>query len=527
MSIIPSLLQSVGDTPHQLRYDFIICGAGPAGSALAGRLAENPEVRVLLIEAGGSGDVPEVLTPAQWPLNLGSERDWQFVAEANPHLNNRAIPLNMGKVAGGSSGINVMVWSRGHQADWDHLAEETGDDGWGYRSVLEVYRRIEDWQGKPDLERRGSGGPVHIETARDPQPVATAMVEAAASIGIPVFDSPNGEMMEAPGGAALTELIVKNGQRSSIFRAYVWPRLHQPNLTVLLHAQVARLLFEGNAVVGVEAIVGGGRKAFMARREVVLSMGAINTPKVLMQSGIGPESELRPHGIRVRQHLPGVGRNHQDHVAFGCLFESTAPVEVGHGGSEATLYWKTDPALPAPDVFHCQLEFPVATPETAHMGVPEHGWMVFAGLSHPKSRGSLHLTGAEPRDPIRIQANTLSHPDDVRAAHATVELAREIAHTSAFRRLLKRDAMPGALSAASMDRYLRNGAITFWHQGCTARMGRDPLSVVDGRLRVHGIERLRVADASVMPNLPSGNTMAPCVVIGERAAGIIRAAHRL
>lgn len=508
-------------------YDFIVCGAGSAGCAVAARLAENPEVRVLLIEAGGTDDVLDVLTPGQWPLNLGTERDWAFVAQPNPHLNNRAIPLNMGKVLGGGSSINVMLWARGHKNDWEHFAEEAGDPAWGYESVLGIYRRIEDWRGAPDPQRRGTGGPVHVETARNPQPVALAMVEAAESLDMPIYDSPNGMMMEGRGGAALNDLIVKDGRRSSMFRSYVLPKLGQGNLTVMTHTLVSRLIFNGTTVIGVEVIQDSQRRLIMAEREVVLSMGAINTPKVLMQSGIGPEGELRPHGIPVIQHLPGVGRNHQDHVSFGCLFESNEPLAVGHGGSEATLYWKSDSKLALPDIFHCQLEFPVATPETTSRGVPQHGWMVFAGLSHPKSRGSVHLSGPDANDPVRIEANTLSHPDDLRAAFTTIELGRNIAHAAPFKSLLKREAMPGKLDAAAMDAYIRDSAVTYWHQACTAKMGRDSMSVVDGRLKVYGVERLRIADSSIMPNVTSGNTMAPCVVIGERAAEILKAAYRI
>jgi choline dehydrogenase len=433
----------------------------------------------------------------------------------------------MGKVLGGGSSINVMVWARGHRNDWEHFAAEAGDPAWGYESVLGIYRRIEDWQGAIDIRRRGVGGPMFVQSAVDPQPVALAMVEAGQALGLPRFDSPNGEMMESRGGVAISELTIRNGQRASVFRSYVYPRRSQPNLTILTRAMVSRVILNGTSAVGVEIIQDGKRRYFLAEREVVLSLGAINTPKVLMQSGIGPDAELRSHGIATVVDLPGVGQNHQDHVSFGCIFEYRKPQPVGSGGSEATLYWSSDSRLALPDMFHCQVEFPVPSAETASLGVPAHGWTMFAGLAHPKSRGTVHLSGPNPQDPVRIEANTLSHPDDIAAALSNIEFCRELGAHSALAELVLRESLPGKLNDQAMRNYARSAAVTYWHQSCTAKMGRDEMSVVDGRLKVYGIERLRIADASIMPNITSGNTMAPCVVIGERAAEIMKTAHNI
>ncbi|AXC09938.1 Choline dehydrogenase [Acidisarcina polymorpha] len=513
----------------QTWYDFIICGSGSSGSVVVRRLAENPHVRVLLLEAGGTDDIPQVMDPQQWVTNLGSERDWGYQAEPSSYVNGRRVPLTMGKTLGGGSSINVMVWARGHKNDWDFFAEESGDPAWSYESVLDIYRRIETYEGAPDIARRGLAGPMYVRNTSTLHPLNAAVLEAGQAVGIPRFDSPNGSMMEAAEGCSSTDLIIREGRRQSVFRSYVYPVMDRPNLTVLTGALVTSILFAGKKATGVEFAYEGKTRRIMAASEVVLSLGALNTPKLLMQSGIGDSDELGKFGIPIVEHLPGVGRNLQDHPSFGRVFQLPEPLLSGATFlGEAVVFGKSESGMATPDFAIFPLLVPFTSPENQERFHPSpNSWTLSSILLHPKSRGEVHLTGANPLDPLRIEANFLSNAEDMKAALAIMAICREIGMTDALKPFVTREAMPDDLGEDDLKDFIRNDCTNYRHQTCTAKMGRDAQSVVNAQLQVYGIDNLRIADGSILPRVTTGNTMAPCVVIGERAGEMIKKAYQL
>jgi choline dehydrogenase len=334
-------------------------------------------------------------------------------------------------------------------------------------------------------------------------------------------------MMEGDGGAAIANLRVRRGLRESVFRTYVHPWMDREGLTVLTGAQVTRVQMEGGRATAIEFMRNGRLHRVAARCEIVLSLGAINTPKLLMQSGIGDAAELARLGIEPVQHLPGVGRNFQDHILVPCLWEPKAPLAPCNNGGEATFFWKSDASLDTPDLQAFLVEFPVVSPETAHYAPPPASWGLMPGVVRPRSIGRLRLTGPSPSDPVQIDAATFSDPADFKTMISAVRICREIGNSPAMSPFVKREIMPGPLTGTSLENFIRDAAMSYWHESCTAKMGHDEMSVVDSRLRVYGVHGLRVADASIMPRVTTGNTMAPCVIIGEKAAEFLVAEHGL
>lgn len=529
----PTTLSSSDSSPDGATYDFIVCGGGTSGCVVARRLAENPSVRVLLLEAGGDERVPAVTDSRVWMSNIGSDRDWQFRSEPSATLNGRTPPLPMGKVLGGGSSVNGLIWARGHRNDFDSWAEEAGDPSWRYESILALYKRAEDWDGPANPRLRGQGGPVYITLPKDPVPVAHALVEATAAAGIPAAADLNAETMESDGGCGIPNVTVRDGNvRVSMANAYLRPMMGEPNLTVLLGARVERVRLDGLRAVGVDYVHDGAQRTAFASAEIVLSAGAIHTPKILMLSGIGDERQLKAHGIPVVHHLPGVGRNFQDHILVaGCVWEYRSPEPPRNNSAEFTFFAKSDSSLRTPDLQPVLEECAFGSEITGpRFGLPTDraaAWTLAPGLVQPTSRGHLALTGNRASDPVAIHANFLSTPEDVKALVRCIELCREIGNSPTLREFAKRELMPGPLRGAEMEDFLRDAAGTYFHQTCTAKMGRGAMAAVDGSLKVHGIDGLRIADGSIMPTITTGNTMAPCVLIGEKAADILRRAHGL
>lgn len=508
-------------------YDYIVCGTGSAGCALVNRLAADPDVSILVVEAGGWDTSPAVADPRVWFTNLGTERDWGDIAVPSKHVNNRAIPEHMGRVVGGGSSINATIWARPFKKDLDHWVSETGDERWGYEHALSIYRRVENWQGKPDARYRGQGGPVWCQAARDPSPLAPAMLDACASLGLPVLDDLNGAREEKDSGFALMNQIIKDGQRHNLAKAYLYPVLGQKNVTLLVDTHVDRLSLSGNTVEGIELVRDGKPVRVKANREVILATGAINTPKILMLSGIGDQRELKKHNIKAVVHAPEVGRNFQDHILHGgCLWESASSPELRNSGAEASGFMPSSKEIKGPpDLNLVQIELPYASEVVAKQyAPPATSWALCAGLVGPKSRGHIALRSAKATDRPVVHANFLSHPDDVKALAVGIEMCREIGNAGPLRKLSKREVAPARkLAGTEMNDFIRNGATTYFHESGTCRMGKDSLAVVDPNLRVNGIRKLRIADSSIMPRIVSVATMATCVLIGERMAEILKA----
>ncbi|MBW0114434.1 GMC family oxidoreductase [Pseudonocardia abyssalis] len=510
----------------QPAYDYVVCGSGSAGCVVASRLAANPSVSVLLIEAGGWDTAEQVLDPGQWFTNLGTDRDWGDVAIPGPGVNGRAIPEHMGRVVGGGTSINATIWARPFRADLDCWAEVTGDPAWGYEHGLEIFRQVEDWQGDADPRYRGKGGPVWCQPAHDPSPLVPALLDAAAGLGHPVLADQNGAREESAGGFALMNQIIRDGRRRNMAAAFLYPVLAQDNITVLTGAHVDRVVIEGGRATGVEVAVGAGRRVIGAGSEVVLSAGGINTAKILMLSGIGDAADLRGHGIEVVADSPEVGANFQDHILHGgCLWEPHEAQAPRNSAANAAGFWKSDGVLASPDINIVQIEIPYASEVVAaQYAPPPSSWALCAGLVAPKSRGRMTLRSADPRDRPVLDAAFLSHPDDVAALAKGIELCRELGNSPQMRPFAKREVAPGReLSPSELVEFVRNGATTYFHEAGTCRMGRDSAAVVDPELRVNGVQNLRVADASVMPRIPGVATMATCVLIGARMAEILGA----
>jgi choline dehydrogenase len=516
--------QKERSTNLQNSYDYVVVGTGTAACALVGRLATRKNATILMIEAGDWDTAPSITDPTVWFTNLGTERDWGDIAVASAGTNNRTIPEHMGRVVGGGSSINATIWARPFKTDLEHWARVSNDKGWGYESGLEVFRRAENWQGTPSERFRGKGGPVWCQPANNPHPMAPAMLQACKALGYPILDDQNGRREEGGGGFALMNQIIKDGRRQSMARSYLYPVLSLPNLTVLVNTHVDKLVLAGNKVTGVEITRAGVKSSINAGTEVILCSGGINTPKLLMLSGIGDDAQLRQHGIKTVVNAREVGKNFQDHLLHGgCIFEPKEHIPHRNSAANAAGFLKSKASLASPDINIVQIEIPYTSDVIGkQFAPPPTSWALCAGLVAPKSRGEIKLRSADPKDRPIVDARFLSHKDDVKALMFGIDVCREIGNSPAMKDFVKREVAPGKkLVGKELEDFARNGATTYFHQAGTCRMGSGNSAVVDSKLRVNGVQGLRIADSSIMPRIASVATMATCVLIGERMADIL------
>ena len=527
-------------------FDFVIVGAGSSGCAIANRLSENGRYSVAVLEAGGKDTNPWIHIPVGYFKTMGNPNtDWQYKTEADPGLNGRSIPWPRGKVLGGSSSINGLLYVRGQAQDFDHW-RQLGNAGWGWDDVLPYFKRAETWTGDHTTDERGSDGPLSVSPTALKREVVDRWLDAASAAGYKRNDDYNGNGHDQE-GVGYFQLTLNNGRRCSSAAAYLKPVRSRKNLEIITHTQVRKLNIDEGRVTGVDAVTKGKNVTINARKEVILSAGAIGSPQILMLSGIGQADDLAPLGIDVIKDLKGVGKNLQDHLQARPVFKtnlSTINIETNNyfkqsmialqyalnrtgpmtmAASLGTGFLKTDERLSTPDIqFHIQ-------PFSATNAVEgSHKFSAFTASvlqMRPESTGELKLKSSNYQDHPEIHPNYLATKLDQDTIVKGIQIARKIAQFEPLKNHIIEEYDPGYEvgiddEAATLD-WARNTAVTIYHPTGTCKMGNDPMSVVDERLRVHGIANLRVADCSIMPVITSGNTNAPAIMIGEKVSDMI------